>query len=86
MGAGGLEASCDRPYGHLEARVGEWEALRDIVQNSCPYDTPILVLRNGKVSLVPIGKFVEDNLDNDREGICKGETYVLAFDPTLTNS
>jgi len=58
-----------------------WEGVREIVQNSLPYEEPLLILHNGRIQLVEIGKFVDENLDNDREGYCKGDFYALSFVP-----
>jgi len=57
---------------------GDWHIIRELYQNSCPYHCPILILKDGKVSLVPIGEFVEANLDSSNEGYCKEKVYALS--------
>ncbi|MCL0088776.1 hypothetical protein M1O54_00175 [Dehalococcoidia bacterium] len=58
---------------------GMWEAIRDIVQNSCPHDMPLLILQNQRVKFVPIGEFVEMHLEDERQGTVKDEVYALSF-------
>jgi len=56
-----------------------WFVIREFMQNSCPYDMPLLILKDGKIQLVDIGKFVEDRLEDDRQGTCKDSVYALSF-------
>ncbi len=39
-------------------------AVRELVENSFPHDEPLLIRRNGRIGVVPIGELVEEGLSN----------------------
>lgn len=59
-----------------------WHSLRETVQNSLGYDTPVLTLRGGAIRLEPIGPLVDRAMagDGDTSAPCVDGTHILAVD------
>jgi DNA topoisomerase-6 subunit B len=68
-----------------------YSAVREVVENSFPYDEPILIRERGRIRVAPIGEVVEERLSaspEDPEGERQyrrvdGDTEVLTLDENL---